>query len=242
MKAMILAAGLGTRLYPLTQNKPKALVELNGIPLLEIIIKRLIKYNFKDIVINVHHFADQITDFLLKKNNFGISIHISDEKNLLLDTGGALIKAKDLLHDARPFLVHNVDILTDFNLTDLYNYHLKYSPLATMAVKERKTSRSLLINSSQELCGWQNNQSGQTIISRGKSEELSPIAFSAVHVLSQEIFPLITETGVFSIMDTYLRLAQHQRILTWRHDESFWMDLGRVENLKEAEKLSDRMI
>lgn len=242
MKAMILAAGMGTRLQPLTLTRPKALVEVKGIPMLEIIIRRVIKYGFKDIIINVHHFADQITEFLKQKNNFGASITISDETDLLLDTGGGLLKAKEFFDDGKPFLVHNVDILSDMDLSGLYDFHLMHAHLATLAVKERSTSRSLLINKNQELSGWKNHQTGKTIISKGREEELTPIAFSAVHVLHPDIFSLMNETGVFSIMDVFLRLAQHHQILTWRHDQDFWIDLGRVSNLAEAEKYVDKIL
>lgn len=237
MKAMILAAGMGTRLQPLTLTRPKALVEINGVSLLELVIKRLMKYGFTDIVINVHHFSDQIISFLRHKNNFGVNIQLSDETDLLLDTGGGLLKARQLLDDGQPFLVHNVDIITDFNLSDLYNFHLEHCPIATMAVKDRSTSRSLLINSNKVLSGWRNNLTGETIVSRGKLEELTPTAFSCVHVLSPEIFKLINETGVFSIMKTYLRLAREYPIKTWNHNDSVWMDVGSIENLREAEKL-----
>ena len=237
MKAMILAAGMGTRLQPITLTKPKALAEVNGTPLLEMVIKRLMKFGFTDIVVNVHHFADQIVAFLKLNNNFGAHIELSDESDLLLDTGGALLKARHQLDDGEPFLVHNVDVITDFDLNDFYNFHLKHRPVATMAVKNRETSRSLLINSKQKLSGWKNNLTGETIISRGKFEELVPTAFSCVHVMSPAIFPLITETGVFSIMKTYLRLAQEHSIMTWNHDHSIWLDVGRIENLKEAEIL-----
>lgn len=236
MKAMILAAGIGTRLQPLTLTKPKALVEVKGITLLEIVIRKLIKYGFNDIIINVHHFADQIISFLEQKHQFGISITVSDETNLLLDTGGGLLKAREFFNDSDPFLVHNVDILSDINLTDLYEFHSKHRPLATLAVKDRKTSRSLLINADGGVCGWKNNQTGATIISKGNEKELISIAFSGVHVVNPEIFQLINERGVFSIIDVYLRLAQNRTILTWRHDKDFWVDLGRVENLKEAER------
>ena len=233
---MIFAAGMGTRLQPLTLTKPKALVEVGGVPMLEIIIRRLIKYGFDDIIINVHHFADQIVSFLETNKNFGVSITISDETSLLLDTGGGLLKARDFFNDGKPFLVHNVDIMTDFSLVDLYAFHLEHKPLATLAVKERNTSRSLLINSECVLSGWRNNQTAKTIISKGNENELTPIAFSGVHVLSPEIFPLITETGVFSITNTYLRLAEKNTIMTWNHNQNFWFDMGRVENLIEAEK------
>ena len=236
MKAMILAAGMGTRLQPLTLTKPKALVEVKGIPMLEIVIKRLIKFGFTDIIINIHHFGDQIVDFLARNNNFGISITLSDERDLLLDTGGGLLKAKDFFADGKPFLVHNVDILTNLDLGQLFAAHTNSNALATLAVKERKTSRSLLIGADQSLCGWKNHQSGKTIIAKGDEANLQPIAFSAVYMLNPSIFPLITENGVFSVMDVFLRLAASQSIQTFRHDQDFWIDLGRVENLKEAEQ------
>lgn len=236
MKAMILAAGMGTRLQPLTLTKPKALVEVKGIPMLEIVIKRLIKFGFTDIIINIHHFGDQIIEFLRRNDNFGISITISDERDLLLDTGGGLLKAKDFFADGKPFLVHNVDILTNLDLGLLYEAHAKNNSLATLAVKDRHTSRSLLIGADQSLCGWKNHQSGKTIIAKGEEADLHPIAFSAVYVLNPEIFPLISEKGVFSIMDVFLRLAGMHTIQTYRHDLDFWVDLGRVENLKEAEQ------
>jgi len=241
MKAMIFAAGMGTRLQPLTLTKPKALVEIKGKPMLEIILRRLINFGFTEVIINVHHFADQIRDFLNRNHNFGISVTVSDETDLLLDTGGGLMKAKFFFDDDKPFLVHNVDILTNLNLNDLYHFHLAHNPLATLAVKDRQTSRSLLINSNNELSGWKNNQSGKTIIAREDETKLLPIAFSGVHVISPRIFPLITETGVFSITDTYLRLAREHTILTWRHDRNFWVDLGRASNLKEAEEYLDKL-
>jgi NDP-sugar pyrophosphorylase family protein len=239
MKAMIFAAGMGTRLQPLTLTKPKALVEVKGIPMLEIVIRRLLRFGFSDIIINVHHFAGQITEFLEKNKNFGASITISDETDLLLDTGGGLLKARDFLDDGAPFLVHNVDIMTDLDLGKLFQFHVGHGSLATLAVKERSTSRSLLVNDDMELAGWKNNQTGKTIIAKGREQDLKPIAFSGVHVLSPAIFPLMTERGVFSIIDTYLRLAQQQTLLTWSHNQNFWMDLGRVENLDEAGRYLD---
>jgi NDP-sugar pyrophosphorylase family protein len=236
MKAMILAAGLGTRLQPLTLTKPKALVEVKGVSMLELVIRNLISEGFDEIIINVHHFVGQIIDFLKVHNQFGVSITISDESDLLLDTGGGILKARDFFNDGKPFLIHNVDILSDINLRELYEFHVLNRSLATLAVKDRKTSRSLLVNANQELCGWKNHQTGQTIISKGEEIELTSIAFNAIHVMSPDIFPLISEQGVFSIMDVYLRLAKSQKILTWRNDQNFWFDIGRIENLKEAEK------
>lgn len=234
MKAMILAAGKGTRLQPLTNNKPKALVDIEGKPLLEIIIRKVISAGFKEIVINVHHFAAQIYQFLEDNGNFGVDIQVSDEQDLLLDTGGGLLKAKSLLCDGDPILIHNVDIITSLDLNALYNFHKQSKALATMAVKERNTSRSLLINKEGDLCGWKNNVSGEIKHSCGNLDELSPIAFSAIHVMSPEIFEHITETGVFSIMDVYLRLAKTNRIATFNHNQDYWLDLGRIENIEEA--------
>jgi NDP-sugar pyrophosphorylase family protein len=236
MKAMIFAAGMGTRLQPLTNSRPKALVEVNGVSMLERVIRRLISFGFTDLVINVHHFAPMVMDFLKSNNNFGVKISISDETDLLLDTGGGLLKAQTLLNDGEPFLIHNVDILTDFDLRALYQQHIQCKPLATMVVKNRKTSRSLLINEAGELSGWKNHQTGKVIISKGNEASLQPVAFSGVHVVSPEIFPLFTESGVFSIMDTYLRLASSHTINTWNQGDALWMDLGRVENLNQAEK------
>lgn len=234
MKAMILAAGKGTRLQPLTNTKPKALVEIDGKPLLELIIKKVIHSGFTDIVINVHHFADQIYDFLASHKNFGVNIQISDEQELLLDTGGALIKARPMLIDGEPILIHNVDIITSLDLRELYAFHCRSGALATMAVKDRQTSRSLLVNSVGDLCGWRNNQTGELKHSCGNLSELTPIAFSAVHVIQPEIFEHIHKTGVFSIMDEYLRLAQSHRIATFKHNNDYWLDLGRIENIDEA--------
>jgi NDP-sugar pyrophosphorylase family protein len=234
MKAMILAAGKGTRLQPLTNVKPKALIDIDGTPLLEIIIRKVISSGFKEIVINVHHFAGQIYQFLEDNRNFGVDIQVSDEQDLLLDTGGGLLKAKHLLTDGDPILVHNVDIITNLDLAALYDFHRRSKPLATMAVKERNTSRSLLINNKGDLCGWKNNVSGEIKHSCGDLDKLVPIAFSAVHVMSPEIFEHITETGVFSIMDVYLRLAKTNRIATFNHDHDYWLDLGRIENIEEA--------
>lgn len=234
MKAMILAAGKGTRLQPLTNTRPKALIEVDGHPLLGIIINKLKSFGFKDIVINVHHFAEQIYKYLEENKNFGINIKVSDEQDLLLDTGGGLLRASSLLLDGSPILVHNVDIITNLNLFDLYEFHCRSGAIATMAVKERSTTRSLLINNDGDLCGWKNHVTGEVKHSRGIADELKPIAFSAVHVMNPEIFEHIEETGVFSIMDVYLRLAKTQRIATFNHNQDYWLDLGRIENIEDA--------
>jgi NDP-sugar pyrophosphorylase family protein len=234
--AMILAAGKGTRLKPLTDSKPKVLVEVNGVTMLERIIKNLLHYGFEKIIINVHHFAGQITDFLEKNNHFGTQIIISDETDQLLETGGGLKKAYPLFEPGQPVLVHNGDIITNLDLQKLYDFHLENKPIATLAVKDRPTSRSLLLDDKNELCGWKHNVTGETKISRKHPDELFPIGFSAIHVIDYQIFNKISETGVFSMTDVYLRLAGKHRILAYRHDESYWLDIGDHEKLQKAEE------
>ena len=228
---MILAAGHGTRLKPLTDNKPKALVEVQGKTLLEIIILQLKQFGFTDIIINVHHFANQIIDFV-NKNDFGVNIEISDERDKLLDTGGGILKAKDFFSDEKAFLVHNVDILSDIDLFDLFKSHIKSDALATLAVKQRTTSRQLLFDSEGNLCQWKNVQTGEIKNAREPFGELSPFAFSGIHILSTEIFKQITQQGAFSIIDTYLQLAKHFPIKSYIHNYSKWYDMGRYEFVK----------
>jgi NDP-sugar pyrophosphorylase family protein len=235
MKAMIFAAGTGTRLLPLTKNKPKALVEVNGTPMLELIIKKLINSGFDDLIINVHHFSGQVIDFLKKNNYFNTRITISDETDLLLDTGGGLLKASWFFDDGKPFLIHNTDIMSNLDLNALYRSHLGSGALSTLAVKDRPTSRSLLLDKDGFLCGWKSNVTGETKISAKTEQELIPSAFSCVQAVSPSLFEHITETGVFSIMDVYLRLAKEHLINTYNHGPSYWFDLGTVENLKKAE-------
>lgn len=234
MKALILAAGYGTRLKPLTNTKPKALVEAGGVPLLEIIIRRLKLFGFNEMVINIHHFGDQILDFLEQKNNFGVHIDISDERDLLLDTGGGIKKASVFFKN-EPVLVHNVDVLTTLDLNAMIQYHAQQTDaLATLAVKDRETSRSFLLDAHNDLAGWRNNQTGEMKISHDDGKGFTPIAFSCVSILNPSFINLLDETGVFSIIDPYLRLAKTHRIATYRHSD-LWMDMGRVEHLKEAE-------
>ena len=232
MKAMIFAAGMGTRLRPITDNCPKALINVGGKPMLEWIIRRLIKSGFDEIVINVHHFAGMVTDFIREHDNFGITIHISDEQEQLLDTGGGLKKAAPFLQDG-PFLVHNVDIICDIDLKQLYQHHINSNALATLAVKDRETSRSLLVNRQDRLCGWRNNTTGETRLAI-TGPGLYPTAFSGIHVISPGLFQLMSEQGVFSIIDVYLRLASQYFISTFPDKESTWIDVGRKENIDEA--------
>ncbi len=234
---MILAAGLGTRLRPLTNNKPKALVEVQGRPLLEYAILKLKRAGFNEIVINIHHFADQIIDFLEQKNNFGIQIQLSDERQQLLETGGGLLKATPFLQDCEAFLLYNVDIITDLDIKKMYDQHIQSGALATLAVKERETSRQILFDETNHLCTWQNILTGEKKVVRQASGKLTPIAFSGIHVISPKIFDLMSETGKFSIIDTYLRLADKYSIQSYTHNRDLWLDMGNKEKIKEANNL-----
>ena len=237
MRAMIFAAGLGTRLRPLTDLKPKALVEVAGKPMLEIVLLRLKKYGFNDVIINVHHFADQILSFLEENQNFEMNISISDEKDLLLDTGGGLKKARHFFADGRPFVVHNVDVLTDIDLGALYRFHCENNPLSTILVRHRRGSRFFLFDHKRQLCGWKNVKTDAQIIARRTSDPLEQIAFSCIHVIDPAIFNHMEESGVFSIIDVYLRLAKNHKILGFVDDESHWIDIGTPEKLEQADRL-----
>lgn len=239
MKAMIFAAGLGTRLKPITNDRPKALAEIHGVPILEIVIRRLKNYGFKDIIINVHHFPDKVIEFLNSKNNFDINIQISHEHDLLLDTGGGLKKAAWFFDDHKPFLVHNVDTLTNLDLEDYYNFHLRNKALATLLVRHRNGSRFFLFDKNKRLSGWENIHTQEIKIARTNSEPWEQIAFSCLHVIDPAIFNLLTEDGCFSIIDTYLRLAGTHKIMGYVDDNSYWLDIGTPEKLARAEKEID---
>jgi NDP-sugar pyrophosphorylase family protein len=231
MKAMVLAAGLGTRLRPLTDNIPKALVEINGRTLLEINITRLKSFGATEIIVNVHHHAEKIAVFLKSKNNFGLRIELSREDDLLLDTGGGLKKAAWFFREGNPlepFLLHNVDVLSNIDFRQMLEAHKKASALATLAVQQRPSSRQLLFDDHGLLIG--RSSSGTAI------PGCVPLAFAGIHVISPRLLNLITESGVFSIIDTYLRLAQSgEKISAFRADSFYWRDLGRLEDLKGAE-------
>jgi NDP-sugar pyrophosphorylase family protein len=237
MKAFILAAGLGTRLKPLTDYKPKALVEINGIPLIELIISRLIRFGFNQIIVNVHHFANDIINFLNEKNNFGIEIVISNEKDLLLDTGGGLKKAGWFFDDEKPFLVHNVDILSNIDLGVLYSSHNSLNSSVTLAVQARYSSRYFLFDEEKNLCGWRNEISNEKKITRDPIGELTPFAFSGIHIIDPEIFKYMPALKVFSIVDFYLTLASKHQITYFDHTDSIFLDLGKKENLIRAKEL-----
>lgn len=238
MKAMILAAGLGTRLHPLTGTRPKALVELAGRTLLEITLTRLRTFGVTEAIVNVHHFADMVVGYLKSNGNFGMRIEISREDDRLLDTGGGLKKAAwFFLEDPKrldePFLLHNVDVISTIDLSRMLQFHKERAALATLAVQERESSRQLLFNTSLELCGRRRRGTAGEIARL--STHLSPLAFSGIHVISPRLLPMITEQGVFSIIETYLRLAaQNQKILAFRSGQYYWRDLGKPADLAQA--------
>lgn len=233
MKAFIFAAGKGTRLQPITNSKPKALVEIAGKTLLEITIKRLMSAGIKDILINVHHFANQICEYLQLHNNFGANISILDETNLLLDTGGAIKNAAHLFLDTDCVLVHNVDVITDLNYTELINNHLKTGALITLAVRDRRTERYFLFDRNNDLCGWQNVKTAKEIIVRLSEDDFVPLAFSGIHIINTNVPNLFTRSGVFSIVDAYLQLAAEHIIKAYPHNDTFWMDIGKINELEE---------
>lgn len=237
MKAFILAAGLGTRLKEYTADKPKALVEVGGKTQLEIVIGQLKRAGITEVVINLHHYAQQIIAYVEANKHFGIQIQFSDETDLLLDTGGALKHARKFFDNTNAVLVHNVDILCNVNLQQMYEFHLKNNALATLAVKNRNTSRSLLINQTGQLAAWRNEQTGATKPKGVSDEGLLPVAFSGIHIYNPKLTDLMTENGVFSIIDVYLRLCQSEKISTFSHNESYWIDMGNASHFAEAEQI-----
>ena len=238
MKALLFAAGLGTRLKEHTQDKPKALVRLAGKPLIQHAIEYLKRQGITDITINVFHFADQVISFIEENNSFGIDIHISDERDQLLDTGGGLKKAGQFLQGDEPILIYNVDVISDLDLNVLLNYHQEQKALATLVVRSRETSRYLMFDPNLQLAGWKNYANGETIVSRPESfTDAQPFAFSGIHLIQPELLNLITEDGKFPIMDLYLRLANDQPIKGYIDHSDLWMDLGKPEQLLAAEKL-----
>jgi len=236
MKAIIFAAGLGTRLQPLTLNKPKALVEINGITLLELAIRKLIDHGFTDIIINVHAFGNQIIEFV-NQHYFEARISISDEQDLLLDTGGGLIKALPFFSDGAPFLVYNVDIITTVDLRGFYEQHLIQKPLASLMVRKRSSSRYLLFDREMNLSGWRNISNGEEIWVNDAEATTEEFAFSGIHIVDPRISKYIkTENTPFPIVPFYLEVAKHEPIKGVVDKDSVWFDVGKLEQLKEAEK------
>lgn len=236
MKAMIFAAGLGTRLKPLTDTMPKALVEIGGKPLLEHVILKLISSGFDEIMINVHHFPEQITAFLKSRKNFGIRIEVSDESAELLDTGGGIRKAQWFFDDGKPFLVHNVDILSNLDLSALYHKHTENNHLATLVVSRRTTFRYLLFNRDLLLEGWINEKTGEKrppdLFISSSSEKL---AFSGIQILNPQIFKLMeAHPNKFSVIDFYLQHLGLKSFYGYIPDNYKMIDVGKLNSIEEA--------
>jgi mannose-1-phosphate guanylyltransferase len=238
MKAMVLAAGLGTRLRPLTDDRPKALVTVGGRTMLEIVLTRLRAFGIRNVIINVHHFADMIVDYLRENDSFGMRIEISREE-ALLDTGGGLKKAAYFFRDnpgdlETPFILHNVDVVSTVDFARVVQFHVQNQALATLVVQDRETSRYLLFDEEMRLCGRRSSQEQQDEMGRS-SHPVHPFAFSGIHIISPRLLTMMEEEAVFSIITTYLRLtARGQKILAFRADEYYWRDLGKPNDLIRA--------
>jgi NDP-sugar pyrophosphorylase family protein len=253
MRAMILAAGLGTRLRPLTDNRPKALVEVGRRTMLEITLARLRACDVRDVIINVHHFADMVVDYLKANSNFGMRIEVSREE-VLLDTGGGLKKAAHFFLEnsgdiERPFLLHNVDVVSTIDLQRMVQFHKDNEALATLAVQQRQTSRYLLFNERLQLCGRRSGSGQDEEFVRPSDQGETPaqqketLAFTGIHVISPRFLAMMTEEGAFSIITSYLRLAARgEKILAFRADGYYWRDLGRPENVRQAEQDMEQKI
>ena len=239
MKAMIFAAGLGTRLRPLTDNMPKAMVPVDGKPMLQRVIENISRHGFTDIIVNIHHFGDQIIDFLKANNNFGLNIAISDERGLLLDTGGGILSAKEFLNEGEPFLVHNADILTTLDLGAMYKHHCESNADATLLVKSRKTERYLLFDNDNKLQGWINKKTGETRPNGFSIGDYNyqEMAFGGVHIISPSIFNALEDYSTepkFSIIPFYIDKCQELHIQGYNPNGYEWFDIGKPETLALA--------
>lgn len=240
MKAMIFAAGLGTRFKPWTEHHPKALAFVNGKSLLQRNIEYLQQYGITDVVVNVHHFPDQIIEAVAANKGWGSNVHISDERDAVLETGGGLLKAKHLLEDDEPFVTINVDILTNLDLHKLLAYHQQHKPLVSFGVTNRKTARNFLFDDRDKLCGWRNLTTGEEkgpvlLYSEEEKQQLVEKAYSCVVVFEQRFFSLVKQTGKFSLTEPYLDLAAEHTILGYDHSGDVLVDVGKPESVQVAE-------
>jgi N-acetyl-alpha-D-muramate 1-phosphate uridylyltransferase len=236
MKAMIFAAGLGTRFKPWTDSHPKALAMVNGKTLLQRNIEYLAAHGITDVVVNVHHFAGQIIEAVQQNAGWGSHVTISDEKDEVLETGGGLLKARHLLEGNEPFITINADILTDLDINALLQFHQEEKALISFAVSVRDTSRYFLLNPKNRVCGWMNTEKHEKKIV-SVQRDLLPYAYSCVVVFEPAVFPLIRQTGKFSLTDMYLDLAPHHKIMGWLHSDDRWIDVGKTESVAKAEAL-----
>jgi NDP-sugar pyrophosphorylase family protein len=239
MKAMIFAAGLGTRLGKISETTPKALVDIGGKTILQYAVEKCSAHGFNDIIINVHHFADMVEKEIARLIKMGYRISVSDEREKLLENGGGLYKARSFF-DRNPFLLYNVDIISDLNLTALYRFHIEKKGLASLAVRKRPGNRFYLVDKSGRIAGWRNNVTGQQILTGNTSEGLSEIAFSSMHIAEPEIFEYMHE-GIYNMTDLYLSIAANHKLFTYRVDEGYWVDIGTPESLEYVRKLLKEM-
>ncbi len=240
MKAMIFAAGKGTRLQPLTHNLPKALVPFMGRPLLEHIVRKCIRFGITEIVINIHYLGEQVIDFLKQHHYFDIDIRISDERDKLLDTGGGLKKAAHLLEGDGPILIHNVDMVSDINFEELYIRHKNGGAVATLAAMVRTSNRRFLVNSEHLLCGWENVSTGERKMVFEISEPLIPASYCGIAIIESKFLSLIQQEGVFSLTDTFLQVAREHPVRIAFFENLRWVDVGTPEKLALAEKLFEQ--
>lgn len=236
MKTMIFAAGLGTRFKPWTDKHPKALALVNGKSLLEHNVRYLQQYGITDLVINVHHHAEQVMEAVAEASGWGSQIQISDERGELLETGGGLLKAAELLKSDQPFLTLNADVLTDLNLYHILASHQKNKALITLAVTDRKSDRVFLMDSTNRLCGWKNNKTGEEIISIPE-QHLHSMAYSCVAVFQPNVFEIIPQRGKFSLTETYLSLAADHLVQGYNHSGDRFVDVGKPESVEVAERM-----
>lgn len=238
---MLLSAGVGSRLKPLTNLGPKALVEVGGMTLLERAVRLLQRHGVEEIILNAHHFGDLIVRFLEEKAHFGLKIAVSDERDLLLDTGGGLKKASWFFKNDGPFLVYNVDVLTDLDLGALFRAHCQSDRLATLAVRRRPSNRSLLFDEDLALLGWRNHKTAETRWCGPEDHVAGEFAFSGIQVFDPAIFEYFPEAQIFSLVELYLRAGATGRVFGYRHDDSLWMDAGKIENLSQAEEMARKL-
>jgi MurNAc alpha-1-phosphate uridylyltransferase len=235
MRAMILAAGLGTRLRPLTDQIPKPLVRFQGKPLLEIIIDRLLFFGIEKIVVNIHHHSDQVVEFLRSRDYFKGKVVVSDETDRLMDTGGGVLKARELLDNGEPFILHNVDVYTNLDINKLVAAHQDDNALITIAVKKRMPSRSLLFDEQNCLSGWQNNKTGDQKIIREFKGDLTDYGNSCIYVINPEFFRLASSSEPVSLTDLYLDLARTYPVKGYIHNQDYWYNLGLYDTFLKAE-------
>jgi len=235
MQAMIFAAGIGTRLLPLTLTKPKALVEVAGKTLLQRSIEHLVLHGINEVVVNVHHFSHLVKEYLEANKNFGITIHISDESDLLLDTGGGLKKASRFFTSNEPFVAINSDVVSNINITEMVAIHNKSNALATLAVRKRESNRNFLFNPNFELCGWQNVKEKKEILLQ-TGGLLNPLAFSGIQIVSPQLFSYFPPESVFSLVQLYLEAAKKEKILGYPHNADFWFDAGSIDKINQIEQ------